>query len=70
MEELKEVEGYCPPPVAFYSSDMALVKGPEKLIFYNFRDSSSNVVRLGFDPSEVFKLQSDSERVNLQGNCT
>ncbi|KAB2618340.1 F-box protein [Pyrus ussuriensis x Pyrus communis] len=70
MEGLKEVEGYCPPPVAFYSSDIALVKGHEKLIFYNFRDSSSNVVRLGFDPSEVFKLLSDSERaLSLDQMC-
>ncbi|KAI5320131.1 hypothetical protein L3X38_039839 [Prunus dulcis] len=53
---------------ALYNSDIALTKGrDEKLIFYNFEDSSANVVSLGNQPHQVSKLQSDSERVNLRG---
>ncbi|VVA10270.1 PREDICTED: F-box [Prunus dulcis] len=64
----KQVEGYIPPLAALYNSDIALTKGrDEKLIFYNFEDSSANVVSLGNQPHQVSKLQSDSERVNLRG---
>ncbi|KAB2618339.1 F-box protein [Pyrus ussuriensis x Pyrus communis] len=68
LEVLEDLEGYCAPPfpAALYNSDIALMKGFYKVIFYKFQDSSCKVARLRDQPYEIFKLQSDFEKVNLR----
>ncbi|XP_068302498.1 F-box protein At5g49610-like [Pyrus communis] len=69
LEVLEDLEGYCAPPfpAALYNSDIALMKGFYKVIFYKFQDSSCKVAWLRDQPYEIFKLQSDFEKVNLRG---
>ncbi|BFG39647.1 hypothetical protein CerSpe_259210 [Prunus speciosa] len=71
LKGLKELEGHDYAyifPVAHYSSDIALMKGLKQVSFYKFQGSSSyKVVKLEHKPNEIFKLQSDFEKVNLRG---
>ena len=58
-------------PTAFYSTDIAVMKGCYSVIFCNFKRCSSNVFNMQSHPIEihlleVFPFQSDFEPVSLK----
>lgn len=69
-EGAKKKEPYSVPhAVSLYSSNIALMKGPEYL-FYNFEDSNVSEAKLDHHishPNDVFPFRSDLEPVDLRG---
>ena len=67
------VEEWSTCPTAFYSTDIAVMKGCYSVIFCNFKQCSSNVFNMQshpieIHPLEVFPFQSDIEPVSLKIN--
>lgn len=56
-------------PIALYNADVALIMEFYKVIFYNIKNGSTNILSLGnyFDDCGIFPFQSDFEPSNLMG---